>query len=223
MVKILDVKNIKKTELRDILVVSLTMGFVATFIQWSYLSLLYNIIIAFSLLIVSLYVQKALAIKVGAEAEFDMKWEQVLTMLVLIFITNGVFPLLLVPAVKVTPFFGRMGYKYSSLTLNERALIHSGGALTFLIISLLSKPFMIFGGPLASLTAMSSAMALFSMLPFPTFSGLELFVSNRLSYIILFFDTLILFLLSSADFFVSFGAIVFTTVALFFVGQKFNI
>lgn len=223
MVKILNVKNIKKAELRDILVLSLVLGFVATFSQWSYISLFGNIVIAFSLLIISLYVQKTLAIKVGAEAEFDMKWEHIIAMVVLIFITNGVFPLLLIPMVKVTPFFGRLGYKYSSLTLNERALIHSGGPITLLIISLISKPFAVFGGALYSLTFMSSAMAFFSMIPFPTFSGLELFISNRLTYIIMFFDTLVLFLLSSADFFVTFGAIAFTTIALFLVGQKLGI
>lgn len=223
MVRVIGLKQLKVSELRDILLLSITMAFVATFRAWDYLNLLYNFVIVFALITVSVYVQKAIAAKMGADAEFDLRWEHMVIMVLAAFISNGIVPILLMPAIKVTPYFGRIGYKYSSLALGEKSIIHAGAALALIGISIFSKPLALLGSPASSITLLSASMAFFSMLPFPTISGLEIFMSNRMAYFILFFDSILLLALGSVDFFVTFGSILITTVVLFFLGNKLGL
>ncbi|MDD5417270.1 MAG: hypothetical protein PHW96_00085 [Candidatus Nanoarchaeia archaeon] len=216
-------EKFSNAEIRDIAIIAIVIGFVSAFSEWSYVNLAYKSLSAFLILLASVSVQKIFASKVGSEAEFKMRWEHLVIMAVLAFFTNGVLTALLVPAVKIKPYFGRIGYKFNTMSLGEKAVVHIWMPLMFILVCLGAKTVAPFSPVAAGIVQLSSAMAFFSILPFPTLSGMEIFISHRISYVLLFFNSIILYFLGFMDFGVTLGTMVIISVILFLLGQKIKL
>jgi hypothetical protein len=202
-----------KKELLWLLITALVAGFVLTFRKWGEKTFnpgegIFNLIITaalvFIFLLIHFSVQKLTALKLGYVSEYKAWLNGLLISLVLSFFTYGYFPLFftgsllydVVPKLRVGVFRG--GVKHKDLGL----IAFAGPFSNLIIVGLLTPIYLatknsFFGTNILSpVILINLLMAIFSLLPIPTFeklrqfaggtTGLYLFIASRWVFVLVF-------------------------------------
>jgi hypothetical protein len=201
-----------KKELLWLLITALVAGFVLTFRKWGektfslgegIFNLIITAVLVFIFLLIHFSIQKLTALKLGYASEYKAWLNGLLISLVLSFFTYGYFPLFftgsllydIVPKLRVGVFRG--GVKHKDL-----GLIAFAGPFSNLVIVGLLVPIYLATKSSFFHTAIviNLLMAIFSLLPIPTFeklrqfaggtTGLYLFIASRWVFVLVFVTVL---------------------------------
>ncbi|HLC74230.1 MAG TPA: hypothetical protein VJH88_00060 [Candidatus Nanoarchaeia archaeon] len=191
------------TELRDLAIATVIIGFVFSFGDWGGESVdifvgIRHFIITLFLAAISLFFHEAahrvMALLIGYKAEFKLWWGGLVASLIIVFISDGKIPLALpggvVNAILVRQRLGEFRY---GLNYWENGLIALYGPLANLALAFFAKvglaifPESYF---LNQLLFLNIIMAICTMLPIPPLDGISTFFGSRVVYILAFIGIL---------------------------------
>ena len=198
-----------KREMRDLIAVTLVVGFIFSFCDWSserscsqgqvdFAIGIYHLIITLIAAAFTIFIHESIhricALNVGLKSEFRIWWGGLFTSIVLVFASRGIIQVILpgssVNAIIVRQRLGefRYGTKYW-----DNGLIALFGPLGNLAIAFLSKAILIAIPDtyfFQKLLWINVVMAICTMLPLPQLDGINTFMAGRILYVISFFGIL---------------------------------
>ncbi|KYK24552.1 hypothetical protein AYK26_03150 [Euryarchaeota archaeon SM23-78] len=236
-----------KRELFQLIITVLVAAFVLSFRNWGVgeefsfdeglTNLLLTAIIVFIFLIIHFSVQKIVALKMGYKSEYRYWINGFLISLIVVFLTEGHFPLFftgslwheVIPKLRVGVFRG--GAKHKDIGI----IAFSGPLINILLVGLLAPIYLATESSfLHSIIFVNLLIAIFSLLPLPTFeklrqfkggtTGLYLFIASRWVFVLVFVTTLaytVLILLANVfSYIIALAIGIITTVVYYFVYES---
>lgn len=187
------------TELRDLAIATVVIGFVFSFRDWGsdgvdivlgIRHFLTTVILAAFSLFVHESAHRIMALMIGYKAEFKLWWGGLLASLIFVFISNGRVPLALpggvVNAILVRQRLGEFRY---GMNYWENGLIAMYGPLANLALAFFAKVFLNFFPDsflFEKLLFLNIVMAICTMLPIPPLDGMSTFWGSRVVFILSF-------------------------------------
>jgi hypothetical protein len=175
----------EKKEIRDILVTAFCLGFILSFKNWggAYFDIgvgLKNLIgmflVALFCMLVAIFVQKLIAIKIGYKAKYKMWILGLLIGVYICFISDGDWYLLLPGGMIISTLeLHRIAKHRKMLRLRDKSLILFFGPFTFIVLAYLFRAFFIAGATnllVERAIILNMALAIYTILPIPQLEAL---------------------------------------------------
>ncbi len=197
-----------RTEIRDIIVTVLILGFMFSFRQWGIekfnpnagiQNLISALLIVALALLVHVSAQRMYALSKGFQVEYKMWIYGLLIALVICFVTRGYAVLVIPGGIMMYALEGhRLGKWRYQMSYKDLGIVSLIGPLSNIVLAILFKLMLIVAPGHILLTkalAVNLWFAVFTILPIPRLDGLNIFYSGRMTWVFVFAGTVVASLL----------------------------